>query len=744
MKNELFPVLGTQIETVKQIDSLKINQDQEILKDFSLEEQLDIKRKQQILSSIAHFIGKDFKIPVELNEPGKGWHWDFQANIIRIDPIDLLEKPIDYLRFVISHEGGHRRISRTDFIPLDVWKQPGFSFMMNAIEDPRDNNFVAEVYPKFQEQMNLAYEYDLDLEVKSKAEAGKKLGYQPRFMQAGFEYIKQWFREIKNQELEITEDLPEEVKLVVSSTIEAARDSWWRYPSREEADKSEDLIKQYAQVSYKINLEKIWPEFKKLIEDDMEDQKMQEFLKEIQEEQRGGSEEQTGGQKELEEEIKKAIEEMKKQAGKDGEKSDDKKEGKGEGEGEGEGDPSIGNPKQEGKTKPVNLDSLSKELKEKIKKHLDSLSEEQKKSLQAKAEKSLADFEKDLNEDLGGKLVEDPEEKADREAVETQAKAEKEQAAEAQGKEEKENEEKKMQDEKNDIKKSLPIADEKELKKYRDFIAKELKKDENVYEKTRREVLPLIDKLENSLREIFIARKMNLWESGFRTGKRIDIKKRIQEKVKSVPAMESKAWQKRELPKEKDYAFEVLVDLSASMQGKKIAETFKAVIVLAEVLNRLSINLEIIGFNDRLYEYQNFKELMSKDIREKMGGMLDEVSDGGEYEDEKAKWNDDGWALKTVAERLNKQKASHKFLLVLSDGEPIPSPAHDDDCFKLETVIEKIIKETDIKLLGLGVGYGTQHVEHYYPNSLANISVEELSEKLADIIQELIVNYDNF
>lgn len=49
--------------------------------------------------------------------------------MIRIDPKDLLEKSMDYLRFVISHEGGHRRISRTDFIPLEEWRQPGFSFM---------------------------------------------------------------------------------------------------------------------------------------------------------------------------------------------------------------------------------------------------------------------------------------------------------------------------------------------------------------------------------------------------------------------------------------------------------------------------------------------------------------------------------------------------------------------------------------------------------------------------------------
>ena len=144
------------LETPEQVyQALNPNREKQILAQFTPEQQEEIRQKQQTLSSLAYFIGKDFRIPVELNEPGGGWYWNFKDNEIRIDPKDLLEKPMDYLRFVISHEGGHRRISRTDFIPLEEWQQPGFSFMMNAIEDPRDNNFVAESYPKFREQMSL-------------------------------------------------------------------------------------------------------------------------------------------------------------------------------------------------------------------------------------------------------------------------------------------------------------------------------------------------------------------------------------------------------------------------------------------------------------------------------------------------------------------------------------------------------------------------------------------------------------
>lgn len=707
------------------------------LAEFSSAQQAEIKQKQQTLSSLAYFIGKDFRIPVELNQSGAGWHWDFQENVIRIDPKDLLEKPMDYLRFIISHEGGHRRISRTDFIPLEEWKQPGFAFMMNAIEDPRDNNFVAESYPKFREQMALAYQEDLDFEAKAKQNADQKLGHQPRFMQAGFEYIKQWFRETQGQEMEMSADLPEEVKAVVQATIEQARDSWLRYPSREEADKSEEIIKKYAQVSYEINRDEIWPEFKKLIEADMEDQKTQELLKDMQKNQQGQGGGESGPglpqelkdkltpeeQKALEEVVEKAIEDAKKEQEKKSKQEASGKDKSEEGLPSGqEGTPESA-PDEAFAGKLIDLGMLSEGLKQKIKEYIDSLPEDRQKEIAEKAQATFKEFEDALNEELQGKLSDDPGKKAEREE-----KAEHGDTGEILAKK---------------TEKGLPSVDMEEMKKYRERIAKELKKDANVYEKMRQEVLPIIDKLETELREIFVARKAKGWKSGFTTGKRIDIKRRIQEKAKSVPAMESKAWQKREMPDEKDYAISLLVDLSGSMsRDNKIEETFKAVIVLSEVLNRLSINLEILGFNDRLYEYQSFGEQMSKLIREHMGGMLEEVNDTSDTG--KAQWNDDGWALEQASERLTRQKVDQKFLVVLSDGTPEESPMHPRGKYELGKMIKKVLDETDTHLIGLGIGRGTEHVGGYYPNSIANVKVKEMAEKLASLIKDVIANYGDF
>ena len=323
----------------------KINPQAEIISKFEPSQQSEINQKQQILSSLAYFIGKDFRIPVELNEPGAGWHWDFAENKIRIDPKDLVEKPMDYLRFVISHEGGHRRISRTDDIPKEIWGQPGFSFMMNAVEDPRTNNFVAEAYPRFRDQMNVAYQMDLDFEGKTKEKAKKDLGYTPRFMQAGLEYIKQWCQETAGVTAPtISPDLPEDVKNVVSKTLDSARDSWLRYPSKQEADQGEIPIRKYANVSYEINRDEIWPEFKKLVDADMEDQKVQEMLKNMQKGSENGE-----GQQGLPQELKESLSEEEQQQLEEAIKN-------------GQPKPGEGNSSQD--SHPIDLDSLSEDLKQ--------------------------------------------------------------------------------------------------------------------------------------------------------------------------------------------------------------------------------------------------------------------------------------------------------------------------------------------------------------------------------------------
>lgn len=715
----------------------------EILKGFSPQERQEISYKQKILTSLATFIGKDFTIPVDLNEPGEGWHWDFQANRIRIDPVDLLKEPMAKLRFKTSHEGGHRRISRTEGIPMEVWQQPGFSFMSNAIEDPRTNNFVVEAYPRSHEDMVITYQEDLDLEGQAKLQAKDQLGFQPRFITAGFEYIKQWFRGVQGQPVELSDDLAPEVREVVEKTLESARDAWLRYPSKQEADQGgEPLIRRYAQVSYEIERDEVWPEFKKLVDADMQDQQVQVLIQQMmsQQGQQGEDEGQSGNgipqdlkdklSEQQQQELQKAMQQAQQKAQGSGQPPQST-EGQPQ-QADGQVQPGEGQPGQ-GQRTPVDMDSLSPELKQKLKEYADSQPQPTKQQIEEMARQAIKELEDFINEQLQGKLTDNPDKKAEREAAQAQTKPAGEAADGA----------RKPTDEEGEPgDKPLTPSDYEQtddFRRFKDQLEQVLQKDEGEYEQNRREVLPIIDALEGDLRELFVERRANKWHSGFRTGKRIDIKKRMQEKALGVSAVESKAWQKRELPQEKDYAVTLLVDLSGSMaRGGKIDETFKGAIVLAEVLNRLSIETEILGFNDRLYEYQAYGQDMSQEVRDHMGTMPREVHS------ERARYNDDGWAVEEASERLARQKANEKFLFVLSDGVPEPSGAHSGSRYELGSVVRKIMEGSDQKLIGLGIGPGTDHVANYYPNSIANINVAEMAEKLADVIREAIANYDTF
>lgn len=726
----------------------KFNFDAQILSQYTPGEAKEIKEKQAKLSVIAKFIGKDFNMPVFLSKPGGGWYWNFRDNYICIDPKDLLEKPMDYLEFVVAHEGGHRRVSRTEFIPDDILQTPGFLPLMNAIEDPRMNNFVAESYPRFREQMVFSYELNKKDMEKDLYACAKKVGNYPKYHLACLEYIHQWFREVQGLDFQIDERLPEDVKDVVQKTLQDAAISWRLYPQKEEVDgqkyiafqgrqiTGEEAVVAFAQSSYEINLQKIWPMFKSLIEKDTKNAEMNRLINQLKEKLKQRQEKQQSDQHEVpnpevfeedkteeknildtvfdqlleqdRDELMKQLEEMITQ----------------DQEGSENGEP--------GPEESLPLEHIPEYLLDELAKVFKELPSEIQNEIKKAAQEIIEEISKDFAESM-------------------QSRFEVQHAHEElkDGSTEDENSQgpssnigvpdalvpKLSPDEVLNIESAKEAIQRETERKIHNY--------ENEYTKTMAEVLPVINSLEDDLRDIFTQRRSRGWQSGYKTGKKIDIARRIQEKAKGVNVFESTAWKVREAPTEQDYAITLLVDLSGSMGiGNKIQEAFKSVVVLSEVLNKLSLNVEILGFNDRLHVFQEYNSDLSEEVRGNIDGIIKELRPG--LSKGNTGCNDDGYAIQESSRRLSKQQVSQKFLIVISDGQPAPSSRHSGPEYDLSTVIHNVTTETDQKLIGLGLGYGTGHVSDYYPNSIANISATEMAEKIGDLLRDIIINYQEY
>jgi nitric oxide reductase activation protein len=172
----------------------------------------------------------------------------------------------------------------------------------------------------------------------------------------------------------------------------------------------------------------------------------------------------------------------------------------------------------------------------------------------------------------------------------------------------------------------------------------------------------------------------------------------------------------------------ILVDVSGSMRDK-VHHAFAATVACTEALTRLRIEHAIVGFNDNLYQYKKFGE---KTNPATLGSIERDVHT------QAARYNNDGWALQKAAKQILDAPERERILIVLSDGQPVPSEAYSGPEYDLKSTTAALESEGKIKLIGLGMGPGTVHVSEFFSNARANLPIEELPHALAEVIREAV------
>jgi len=230
------------------------------------------KARLERLKALANTIGEDAGVAVKIGDK-PGWRYVFKpVNTIEVDPSDIETKGFEYCAGLISHEAGHRKIDQVDFIPKKIWQETGFSFLMNAILDPRDNNWVSSKYEGAGKWLQAVYDEDIPTEDNIVGKAREKLGYTPKHIQFGLEVIKYWHTG------EFSADLPPAVRDALEKTIRFAENAYHHFPS---TSPSEAEIQTKAQEVYRIIYAKIYPEYKKLVDEALEDEAMKQLMQEM-------------------------------------------------------------------------------------------------------------------------------------------------------------------------------------------------------------------------------------------------------------------------------------------------------------------------------------------------------------------------------------------------------------------------------------------------------------------------------
>lgn len=688
---------------------------------------MKVKQGPPYLEEFNPLTGKKEKIPYIAFE-------DVQERSVTFNPLFIRENPRKAKR-IAAHEGAHRAISRgyheiglsNELIQkLQSSDYIGFhSFYNIGLEDPRVNNWDTEKFPGLIELNKEFYDEMLKKENVPLIAPEvnlliSKLGRYPRYAEAASELLRFWHTGNYSKKLK------PEIQKCLQRIQKSATEYQTTIPPTDRGLKESEVIEK-AQKCFELYHNYIWPEVKKLVEMDLHTEEQRQMLnefrqmqkeleqktKELEEAQRQGESQRAEElqkeidrlkkeldpfnklpeniKKELQEQIDKAIQEAVKQLNEEIEEKQkriqeadqkqkelekkiedlEEKAKSASGKEKEELEKEIAEKRaeklvEEMKQKqaeqdlkqirdamedvqsgeagmPYSEDKLSEKTKEEIEKLFKNLPSQKRKELREKAEKELEDFEDAINKEMEGKLNEDkPESHKERRERERQERE------------------------------AARISEEAKIEKER--IEKELERIRREkmtpYERARAEVMNLIDDLYYRLRRILKPEEYGEEEPGYPFGKYPEMR-RIMQAEKDV-TQKLKAWIRETKPGLKDYRFWHLIDLSGSMKGKKIEETFKGFIVVSEALDRLEylssetlkIHQGITGFHNKIFPFKDSKERLNKEIRDKLATIPERTKDSSAGTNT---YFATLFALEKLKQDLGK---AGNFLLTFSDGEP--------------------------------------------------------------------------
>jgi len=284
-----------------------------------------------------------------------------------------------------------------------------------------------------------------------------------------------------------------------------------------------------------------------------------------------------------------------------------------------------------------------------------------------------------------------------------------------------------------DIDESYPILEEAKAGD-REYIVK----CENMpeYERLYNNLSSTVRLLQKRIKDMFTLKAKTRYRSGFNSGRLISARD-----LWKTSHNDDKVFMRRQEKHKIDYAITVLIDQSGSMNGPKIIEAKRSLIILGEVLDSLSIPFELLGFstdNQVCVPGEHPPEYRADELEHMIYKTFDERYDRkvkGRIGTIKALRNNfDGEAILWAYKRLSEHIAREKLLIVLSDGEPQGTHSSMKNASFTRAAVRSIQRRVKV----IGVGYQSREVEKFYKNFILVHGIDELAPAFCKILYKTL------
>lgn len=273
--------------------------------------------------------------------------------------------------------------------------------------------------------------------------------------------------------------------------------------------------------------------------------------------------------------------------------------------------------------------------------------------------------------------------------------------------------------------------------------------DSRYVERAQDNVHKHVGALQKHLERLIAAKSHNRHIPGFRTGKLNGAA------LFRTASGDDRVFRRKTSFKTKDVDVQLVVDLSGSMSGSKVQLACECAYGLAEALDRLNINCQVVGFtttrNDPVREDTISKVEREADRRVSRTEAIymPIMKDWGQRftADRKVATlmaardvmllnNVDGECVEYAGMMLGKQKGARKLMIVLSDGEPCAAGDMRAQANHLKRVVKRLEKE-GFEIFGIGIM--DRAVSRYYTHYEVVDNIEQLPTKVMGRLEKMLL-----